>query len=127
MYPDPDTFNPARYLEASYPTYREPLTQFPNISGHHGFGFGRRICPGQDVAESELLVACAALVWAFNLQRKRLPSGREIPIDDYNFSGNLITIAKPFDMEFAVRSEKHAQRIRSRFERLESVGGNEME
>lgn len=72
------------------------------------------------MAESELLVACAALSWAFKLQRKRFPSGREIPVDDYDFTGNLITIAKPFEMEFVVRSEKHAQRIRARLERIES-------
>jgi cytochrome P450 len=41
LYPDPETFNPARWLEKSYPTYREPLTTFPNLQNYSSFGFGR--------------------------------------------------------------------------------------
>ena len=121
VYPDPDTFNPGRYLDPSYPTYREPLTEFPTIRGYHGFGFGRRICPGQEVAEAELLVACAAIAWAFKLEKKRLSSGEEVPINDYNFTSTLITTAKPFEMEFVVRSDKHAQLILDRFRRVASA------
>lgn len=120
-YPDPDTFNPARYLDPSYPTYREPLSEFPTIRGYHGFGFGRRICPGQEVAEAELLVACAALAWAFRLEKKRLPCGPEVPVNDYDFTCTLITTAKPFEMEFKVRSEKHAQSILNRSRGLEAA------
>jgi Cytochrome P450 len=119
VYPDPDTFNPGRYLDPKYPTYREPLSEFPTIRGYHGFGFGRRICPGQEVAEAELLVACAALAWAFKLEKKRLPSGQEVPINDYDFTSTLITTTKPFEMEFVVRSEKHAQAILHRFQQGE--------
>jgi Cytochrome P450 len=97
VYPNPDTFNPGRYLDPKYPTYREPLSEFPTIRGYHGFGFGRRICPGQEVAEAELLVACAAIVWAFRLERKRTASGEEMRIPDYDFTSTLITTAKPFD------------------------------
>ena len=119
VYPDPDRFNPERYLDPSYPTYREPLTEFPTIRGYHGFGFGRRICPGQEVAEAELLIACAALVSVFRLEKKRRPNGQYVPIDDYNFTSTLITTAKPFEMEFIVRSEKHAERILNRFRQVE--------
>jgi hypothetical protein len=119
VYPDPDTFNPGRYLDPKYPTYREPLSEFPTIRGYHGFGFGRRICPGQEVAEAELLVACAALAWAFQLEKKRLPSGQEVPINEYDFTSTLITTTKPFEMEFVVRSEKHAQAILHRFQQGE--------
>jgi Cytochrome P450 len=119
VYPDPDTFNPGRYLDPSYPTYREPLSEFPTIRGYHGFGFGRRICPGQEVAEAELLVACAAITWAFSLERKIMASGEEVPIDDYDFTSTLITTAKPFEMEFVVRSKKHAQMVQDRFHQVE--------
>jgi cytochrome P450 len=120
-YPDPDAFNPARYLDPNYPTYREPLSEFPTIRGYHGFGFGRRICPGQEVAEAELLVACAALAWAFRLEKKRLPRGPEVPVNDYDFTCTLITTAKPFEMEFKVRSEKHAQSILDRSRGLKAA------
>lgn len=61
IYADLDTFNPGPYLDPSYSACREPLTELPTIRVYHGFGFGRRICPGQEVAEAELLVAWAAL------------------------------------------------------------------
>jgi cytochrome P450 len=41
LYPDPEIFKPNRWLEAKYPTFREPLTQFPNITNYSSFGFGR--------------------------------------------------------------------------------------
>ena len=119
VYPDPDRFNPERYLDPSYPTYREPLSEYPTIKGYHGFGFGRRICPGQEVAEAELLVACAALASAFRLEKKRLPNGQYVSINDYDFTSTLITTARPFEMEFIVRSEKHAERILNRLQQVE--------
>lgn len=124
VYPDPDRFNPERYLDPSYPTYREPLSEYPTIKGYHGFGFGRRVCPGQELAEAELLVACAALASSFRLEKKRLANGQYVPIDDYDFTSTLITIARPFEMEFIVRSEKHAERILNRFQQVELEEAN---
>jgi cytochrome P450 len=51
LYPDLETFIPERWLEPSYPTYKEPLTTYPNLQNYSGFGFGRRICPGQNISE----------------------------------------------------------------------------
>lgn len=78
------------------------------------------------MVEAELLVACAALAWAFKFERKRLPSGEEIPINDYDFSSTLITIPKHFDMELVVRSEKHAQRILERAAHVKSEDQKEV-
>src|SRR2546421_3377596 len=39
-YPDPEAYNPARWLDPSFPTYKEPLTEFPKLMGHHQFGCG---------------------------------------------------------------------------------------
>ena len=91
------------------------------MRGYHGFGFGRRICPGQEVAEAELLVACAALVWAFKLERKYDAAGREVPINDYNFTSTLITSAHPFEMDFVVRSQHRAQHIIERVDEMEQA------
>ena len=41
LYPDADKFNPDRFLDPKYPTYREPLTQYPNVQNFSSFGFGR--------------------------------------------------------------------------------------
>ena len=48
MYPDTDRrkllFNPERYLDPSYPTYKAPLTLYPNCHNYTPFGYGRRAC-----------------------------------------------------------------------------------
>ncbi|KAL6887113.1 cytochrome P450 [Trichoderma evansii] len=51
------------WLEPSWPTYREPLTQFPNLQNFSAFGFGRRICPGQSIAERSLNIVVARIGW----------------------------------------------------------------
>ena len=51
-YPDQKIFNPARWVDPSYPTYKEPLTEFPNLRGDTSFGYGNRACPGVDHSPS---------------------------------------------------------------------------
>lgn len=41
LYPDPETYNPERWLDSPFPTYKEPLSVYPNLSNFSAFGFGR--------------------------------------------------------------------------------------
>ncbi|KAG8698355.1 hypothetical protein FRC09_007274 [Ceratobasidium sp. 395] len=65
VYPDPETFNPDRY-------YNQPAPPAP------GFGWGRRICPGQHIVEGTLFVAIASLLAAFTISKARDENGEEI-------------------------------------------------
>jgi hypothetical protein len=69
-YPMANTFLPDRWLNPSYPTYREPLTVFPRLEGHSQFGYGRRNCMGVDIVNHELFLVCGALAWAFDMKKK---------------------------------------------------------
>ncbi|KAG8750031.1 hypothetical protein FRC11_010831, partial [Ceratobasidium sp. 423] len=56
IYPDPETFNPDRFNDASLP-HDTP------------FGFGRRRCPGMHLANSNLLIVFAYLLTNFDITK----------------------------------------------------------
>lgn len=60
-YPDPEVFRPERF-------YDELERPFPIKKGHYAFGWGRRACSGQNLAEQALWVTIVRLLWAFNIQ-----------------------------------------------------------
>ncbi|KAH8822091.1 cytochrome P450 [Xylogone sp. PMI_703] len=70
-FPDPDRFEPERFLDRKQP--------FPNKKGHSVFGWGRRQCSGQPLAEQGLFLTMARLLWAFKME----------PAVDKNVSPNL--------------------------------------
>ncbi|KAF2636135.1 cytochrome P450 oxidoreductase, partial [Massarina eburnea CBS 473.64] len=67
----PEHFNPDRFTE--FPS----LASVYAASGawdkrdHFGYGAGRRICPGIHLAERNLFIAVAKLLWAFNFSEKQ--------------------------------------------------------
>ncbi|KAK7996093.1 hypothetical protein PG991_015560 [Apiospora marii] len=109
-YPDPDNFRPERWLEAGWPTYQAPLTQYPTLKGMTSFGWGQRQCLGQALTEDELLVACGALAWCFHLRPKRdAATGLDLPVPLDKSSSLLIIKPDPFPMAFEPRSEARRQ------------------
>ncbi|KAK4108835.1 cytochrome P450 [Canariomyces notabilis] len=114
-YPDPDSFRPERWLEPGWPTYQTPLTKYPTLKGMSSFGWGQRQCLGMAVTQDELVVACGALAWCFNLKPKRDPvTGEHFPVPLDKSNSLLIIKPDPFRMEFEPRSEER-KREASRF------------
>lgn len=70
MFPDPETFNPLRWVEPGWPTYKEPLTQFPTVINCTQFGYGRRTCQGQNVSEEDMFIGIGSIAWLFNIARR---------------------------------------------------------
>ena len=60
-FPLPDKFEPERYFKGLHFDY-------PNARGHNAFGWGRRQCSGQPLAEASLAISVARLLWAFDIQ-----------------------------------------------------------
>jgi cytochrome P450 len=121
-YPDPEAFRPERWLERQWPTYQEPLTRYPNLREGHGmhtFGWGRRTCLGQNLADDELFVAAAAVCWGFDMATKRCPmTGEEVLFDTQATNSNVILEPEPFPMEFRPRSEERAALILKAYEEV---------
>ncbi|KAG2362576.1 hypothetical protein BDR07DRAFT_1357440 [Suillus spraguei] len=59
VYPEPDTFKPQRWID-DQGRLRDDLTFFT-------YGFGRRVCPGQHVANRSVFINSLLILWAFKL------------------------------------------------------------
>ncbi|PSK59245.1 3-hydroxyphenylacetate 6-hydroxylase [Elsinoe australis] len=98
-FPDPDVFRPERYLDGLH-------FEYPNSRGHNAFGWGRRQCSGQPLAEQSLFASIARLLWAFEMRPEVDEQGKEIQPDvfAYNDSENMRPL--PFGVRFGVRGEE---------------------
>ena len=116
LYPEPETFLPARWLEPSYPTYREPLTQHPTTTNYSAFGFGRRICPGQHIADRSLDILVARIAWACDITKKVGRDGKVIDVPHYNYVSGFNVQPEPFAFNLKARSEERWKVVSEEYE-----------
>ena len=120
-YPDAETFNPRRWLDPAFPTYRAPLTQYPNLNGYSQFGFGRRTCQGVPIVEQDLFLTMGGMAWAFDVRKRRDPvTGHEVPVHWNDYTPLLIAKPTPFPFDAVPRSEAKIARIREMHEAAEA-------
>ena len=93
---DPYEFIPERWLQ--YPD--QPLSIF---------GFGRRACPGKQMAQNSIFIAIARILWAYNISHC-YTNGQKIPIDSFDTRQGNLAGPSPFQASFSIRSPAH-QRI----------------
>lgn len=110
-YPQPNTFDPVRFLAPGdlialgidKQLYLSKMVH-PSKSGHSSFGWGRRICPGADLASNSLFIALARLLWAYDI----LPcEGRTYDTMAYTEGFNIRP--KPFECIIRIRSQRHRE------------------
>lgn len=80
-FPGPDRFNPSRYLKGSADN-----RPFPNERGYMTFGWGRRVCSGQGLAEQGTFMTISRILWGFNIRKARDAAGKEIPVDIFDYT-----------------------------------------
>ncbi|KAJ5596087.1 hypothetical protein N7450_002545 [Penicillium hetheringtonii] len=80
-FPDPDRFHPERYIEDS--PYARP---FPGEKGYMTFGWGRRVCSGQGLAEQGTFITIARLLWGFKIEKALDGEGKEIPVNIFDYT-----------------------------------------
>ncbi|KAK4214279.1 putative cytochrome P450 E-class, group I [Rhypophila decipiens] len=116
-YPDAEAFNPLRWLDPSFPTYREPLTQYPNLSGFSQFGFGRRTCQGVPIVEQDLFLTMGGMAWGLNIRKKRDPeTGLEVPVHWNDYTPLLIAKPMPFPFDAFARSDEKRRMMKDMYE-----------
>ncbi|ELU42391.1 cytochrome P450 [Rhizoctonia solani AG-1 IA] len=76
VYPEPERFNPDRFLD-------------PQVPKPPAFGFGRRSCPGVHMAESTLFITMATLLALFDIRPVRDQEGNEV-LPQINMRSNAL-------------------------------------
>ena len=115
-YPNPHRFNPDRFLDtalAEKAKFSTPETGRPHPakSGHSSFGWGRRICPGADLASNSLFVALAKILWAFEI------SPREgVRYDTFAYTEGFNIRPQKFECDIKIRSETHRECLQRELE-----------
>ncbi|TFK51547.1 putative cytochrome P450 [Heliocybe sulcata] len=99
-FPEPDRFLPERYFDDS--PYHRP---FPNDRGYMTFGWGRRVCSGQGLAEQGTFITIARLLWGFRIEKALDEQGREVPVDIFAYTNGLNMRPQPFKCRITPRNE----------------------
>ncbi|KAH7905152.1 cytochrome P450 [Hygrophoropsis aurantiaca] len=103
-FPDPEKFDPQRWLDNDG-NLQTDMRFFT-------FGFGRRVCPGQHVANRSLFINLALILWSF-----RTAQNSRSPIDVDAFSDNVISHAASFETDLIPRMDE--KRLRNMIETYE--------
>lgn len=111
LYPDGPVFNPDRWLNPAYPTYKEPLTVYPNLMNFTSFGYGRRACPGPNFTERALTIMVARIAWGCDIKKPIDPTTKkEVQLNiEYEPTPNPKPL--PFPADISPRSIKRTELV----------------
>jgi cytochrome P450 len=104
-YRDPDSFDPDRYIPVSEGGRGEPIPV-----GH--FGFGRRICVGQHLAEASVWIVVASMLSTINIRKAVDAQGREVT-PDVDLTDGLTSHPKTFRCRKEPRGRESLSTIQS--------------
>ncbi|KAI0061737.1 cytochrome P450 [Artomyces pyxidatus] len=102
-YSDPDMFKPERFLS--------PEGRFVDDPGLSPvFGYGKRICPGRHLVDTEFFVSAAYVLSTFTVGRAKDAQGKDIPIPG-TWSGHVVSQPDPFVCSIRPRNQAAVELI----------------
>lgn len=108
----PFVFDPDRYAGRTAPAPTYAASKDYESRDHYGYGAGRRLCPGIHLAERNLFVGMAKLLWAFEFSEK---ADDAIDVDPKTgYSEGFLHCANPFACEVEVRGKDEMEKERRR-------------
>jgi cytochrome P450 len=104
LYPDPDAFNPDRFMPESTSTL-DDVTKRKMDPRNYVFGFGRRGCPGQNLVDGSAWFLMATMVATLDMNKAKDAQGNVIePVVDFNNS--VFRTPDIFECDIRPRSDK---------------------
>jgi len=100
-YPDPDIFNPERFLPS-------PDKHMPRDPSKIAFGFGRRVCPGEPLAENTIFLVATQILAVFNISKARSADGSVIESAVKISIEGIVRHPEPFQCTIEPRSTEAA-------------------
>lgn len=124
LYPEPEKFNPDRFLDHPLKAGDYVGIADPYKRDHWTYGTGRRICSGMHVAENSLHIVFAKILWAYTISAPKDDGGKLLPVDlsDDAFVLGAVTVAKPYRCIFSPRNAQVAETIVREWKEAESEG-----
>ncbi|KAF2795103.1 cytochrome P450 [Melanomma pulvis-pyrius CBS 109.77] len=125
MHNDPSKFPcPEKFIPERYENHPQ-LAPFYSSSkdwearDHLGYGASRRICPGIHLAERNLFIAVAKLLWAFDFSKKAV--GANDVSAETGSSQGFMHCVKDYNADIRVRGEERKDTILRELEASKSV------
>ncbi|KAH7412293.1 putative cytochrome P450 [Phaeosphaeria sp. MPI-PUGE-AT-0046c] len=112
-FPDPDIFDPDHYKGVTA-LASELATAPADKRDHYGYGAGRRLCPGINLAERNLFLAFAKLVWALDIKRGLDSKGNPLEPDlsnEHAYSAGFLVCAKAYPCRITSRSKERRETV----------------
>lgn len=75
------------------------------------FGYGRRVCPGRNIADANIFLIIAQVLSAFSIS-KPMVDGKEQDIPP-EFTAGVLSHPAPYDVTIKPRSNKHRELVKS--------------
>ncbi|KZT41973.1 cytochrome P450 [Sistotremastrum suecicum HHB10207 ss-3] len=107
IYPLPEEFRPERFLTKAQGGDCESTEDIPLDPREVVFGYGRRNCPGQHLADLALWIAVATILSVYHISAA--PDSDKMP--SVNYTSGVVSHPKPFKCAVRPRSEKAKQLI----------------
>lgn len=104
-YLEPDSFNPERFFHADGTLNDDTVS--------YVFGFGRRVCPGRNMADKAVWLVIVSVLATFNISKARDDNGNEIEVDANAYTDGMTSHPLPFKCSIVPRSSQAKTQIRT--------------